>query len=234
MDEGGEIMITLYSGTPGSGKSFHATVLGLRFLSRGRSLITNYPLKIDNKKYKGNYFYMPNEEITVKKLLSMSLKYGFLGKESSCLLIIDEAGCKFNSREYNSKDRMSWIEFFSQHRKLGFDIVMVAQNDRMIDRQIRALFEYEVKHRKLNNIIEWLIIPIPIFVCVEYYYGMGLKIGSYFMVFNKRIPRLYDSMMIFNNYKLGSLLESLKEGKDFDYGNVAIDAVINKNEEKAG
>ena len=38
-------------------------------------------------------------------------------------------------------DRRNWIDFFSQHRKVGHDFLLVAQNDRMIDRQIRGYIE---------------------------------------------------------------------------------------------
>ena len=43
------------------------------------------------------------------------------------------------------------MTFFSQHRKLGFNIILITQSDRMLDKQIRSLVEDEVKHALDDN-----------------------------------------------------------------------------------
>ena len=40
---------------------------------------------------------------------------------------------------------------FSQHRKLGYRVILIAQFDRMLDRQIRSVLEYEYIHRKVRT-----------------------------------------------------------------------------------
>ena len=46
-----------------------------------------------------------------------------------------------NCRDFGRKDRNAWVTFFSQHRKLGFNIILITQSDRMLDKQIRSLVE---------------------------------------------------------------------------------------------
>ena len=71
--------------------------------------------------------------------------------EDSILLIIDEAQMLFNPRDWNAKDRIEWLKFFQVHRHFGFSIILVSQSDMMLDKQIRALIEYEEIHRKVSN-----------------------------------------------------------------------------------
>lgn len=39
-------------------------------------------------------------------------------------------------------------EIFNQ---IIFNVIMIAQSDKMLDKQIRSLIEYDVKHIKMNN-----------------------------------------------------------------------------------
>ena len=98
-------------------------------------------------------------------------------KKAQTLIIIDEAQLIFNSRDWNGKngDRMQWIKFFSQHRKYGYNIILIAQFDRMIDRQIRSLVEYEVAHMKMSNFFKFL--PFTSFMAVMRWYGQKMKVG---------------------------------------------------------
>ena len=74
-------------------------------------------------------------------------------REGEIRLFIDECAVYFNARNWNDSKRKDWIKFFhSQHRKLGYDVYLVTQFDSMVDKQVRALVEYEFKHRKLNNV----------------------------------------------------------------------------------
>lgn len=213
-------MINLYSGTPGSGKSFHAVALILRFLGKKRYVVANFPMIFTvNQKKKGfeeRFFYMPNEMITIESLLEFAIDMGFFdkGKESQCLVVIDEAGGRFNCRDFKNSDRAEWIDFFSQHRKVGYDFVLVAQNDRMLDRQIRGYIESEIKHRKVNNFGPFNFLPIPCFVAIEHWYTAKLRVGSEFMFFRKKIAAQYDSMKMFSGFKLSKhLLEKIEAKK---------------------
>lgn len=187
-------MIYLYSGTPGSGKSYHAVKQIKNFLKSG-NVIANFGLSIDSEKFQ----YWDNELFTVDSLVEYAKKNHENAKEGQTLIVLDEAQLLFNSRNWNTQadTRLNWIKFFSQHRKLGYSIILIAQFDRMIDRQIRCLIEYEVAHMKINNY--WRIIPVTCFIVVHRWYGQKMKIGHEMMIYNKRIAKMYDTFSMFDS-----------------------------------
>lgn len=196
-------MIYLYSGTPGSGKSLHMAREILIWLKlKRKSVIANFDINYDivDKKKKGNkgkFTYIANKNLTVSALVEYAKKYHIKGKERQTLLCIDECQTHFNPREFNRKDRLDWNNFFSQHRKLGFEVILTTQTDRLIDRQIRSLIEYEVKHRKVNNFKIGKLLPFPCFCAITYWYGVRERLGSEFFTYSKKLSNLYDSYKMF-------------------------------------
>lgn len=199
--------ITLYSGTPGSGKSYHAASEiwnWLRFKDRG--LICNFPLngKILKERKRCRFDYVDNRDLTVDFLKDYASTYHKVGVERQTLVVIDEAQVLFNARTFAAKDRQEWCTFFSQHRKYGYDFILIAQYDRMLDRQIRCLLEYEVRHRKLNNygfggfFLSLFTGLSTWFIAIQYWYGgNGLKLDSSMIKFSKRKADLYNSYELF-------------------------------------
>lgn len=216
-------MITLYTGTPGSGKSFHSISLILRVLGWGRMVIANFPITFTpreiKKGYNQRFYYWPNEEITIENLIIFALETGMIEKhrESQCLVVIDEAGGRFNCRDFAKSDRRNWIDFFSQHRKVGYDFLLVAQNDRMLDRQIRGYIETEKKHRKTNNFGPFSFLPFTLFVAVEYWYTAKQRVTADFFFFRKKLANRYDSMRMFSGFTISpeliAKIEARRQGK---------------------
>ena len=215
-------IITLYTGTPGSGKSLHATGLVLRMLAKKKYVIANFALSFTPKEIKRGYdkyfFYMQNSEITVETLVEFAIDHNFfkIMQESQALVVIDEAGGRFNCRETATKnsDRAEWIDLFSQHRKIGYDFILVAQNDRMLDRQIRGYIETEKKHRKVNNFGPLWLLPFPAFIAIEHWYTAKLKVGSEMFLFSKKVANHYDSMKMFSGFKLSQhLLDKIEASR---------------------
>lgn len=193
-------MIRIYTGTPGSGKSLHAIQRVLRYLQDGKQVIANFPLKYEDLKKKhrhGKFFYVPNENITVDYLYQFNNIYHKEPGENQSLLIIDEASVKFNCRTSTDKDRLSFCSLFAQHRKFGFEIVLIAQNSRQIDRQIRDLIELEVIHRKMNNFSFFSFLPFNLFVAVEKNVAIKQKNDHDFFLYNKYYGNLYDTFYDF-------------------------------------
>jgi len=194
-------MIWLYSGTPGSGKSYHALKDILSKVSRksNNKVIANFP--VDCGKYQKNFIYKDNSEITVGFLIEFAKKNHKVGLENQTLVVIDEAGVKFNCREgfsgSTSKTRMEWLKFFAQHRKLGYNFILVAQADKQIDKQIRLNIEYDVIHKKINNFF-WFM-PVTAFLAVERWYGQKMKVGHQVIIFSKRLANKYDSFAMFTD-----------------------------------
>lgn len=196
-------MIYLYSGTPGSGKSLMASYKIIERLKMKRDVIANFPIDLDffGKSKIGRFTYADNSELTVQYLLDYAKTFHKPNREHQTTVFIDECSVLFNARDFGRKDRMKWIIFFQQHRKLGFDIVLIAQHDRMIDRQIRAFIETEYKHRALKNYKSFGFILSSLagglFLQVEYWYGMNLKCSSHLFRYNKKKASIYNTYEIF-------------------------------------
>lgn len=197
--------IYLYTGTPGSGKSMHTAKLIMETLRYKRCpVVCNFPINPDTKGYE-RFTFVENLKLTPDYLYDYARYYWADQpiREDNILLVVDEAQLLFNSRDWGQNDRMAWIEFLSQHRHFGYKVVFIAQFDRMIDRQIRALVEYEYVHRKMGN-FGWkgkaiaLLCGGELFVCVKRYYGLKEIIGAEYSRKHKKLFRLYDSYSTFS------------------------------------
>ena len=80
----------------------------------------------------------------------------------------------------------------------------MAQFDRMLDRQIRGLIEYEHVHRKVANAglmgaFVGFLFRGNLFVCIEKWYPIKETIETSFFFTSKYIYGLYDS---YNHFEL--------------------------------
>lgn len=203
-------MIYLYSGTPGSGKSLHAARVILGQLNIGHPVVCNFDINRSMiKRNKENFHFVPNEVLKPELLRDIADEYFSTHKfgEGKIMLIIDEAQLIFNSREWGAKDRSAWTSFFSCHRHEGYDVILIAQFDRMLDRQIRGVLEYELVHRKVSNLgikgkLLSLIFGGKLFVCVKMWYPLrNEKIGHEFFTYVPKYAKLYDSYQRFGQQK---------------------------------
>ena len=204
-------MIEMYTGTPGSGKSLHCAKTSYWKLTHGKNVIANFDINMTSfKKSKklGRFVYIDNSDLTPEYLVDYALNNhrrstsGHI-TEGQTVVIIDECQIMFNCREWQANNRQRWATFFTQHRKFGYDIILITQFDRLVDRQIRSLVEYEVLHRKASNFktLGWLIgLPFKgnVFIAITSWYGMHEKTDSEWFVLRKKYARLYDSYKIFN------------------------------------
>lgn len=194
-------MIELYSGTPGSGKSYHATERIYYALRSGKNVISNFDFDLSKIRHcRGHFSFLCNVDLNIKNLLWYASQYHEDRKESQTLIVIDEAGVKFNARSWQDSDRMGWLDFFSQHRKLGFDVLLIAQSDQMIDKQIRSFIEVEHLHRKLRSsgfLIGFFLSFFAAFVDVKFFYANHMKTGTDFLRYRKKIALMYDSFSTF-------------------------------------
>lgn len=196
--------ISLFSGTPGSYKSYHAVCEALSALKHGKNLITNFPINYKKRlkrPVKGLYECVNNLDLTVDYLTNFAAAHHKPSVRAQTLVVIDEASIKFNSRDFQLKDRMGWINFFANHRHFNYDVILITQQDRMLDRQIRGLIETEYKHRAIKNykFLGFVLNAIcrGAFICVEYWYPCKLRNGSQLCKFNYKIAQCYDTMAQF-------------------------------------
>lgn len=210
------MVIELITGFPGSGKSFSAIKQGTMVADSPLSkkwVMANFPIKPKkkmfhylrkNKYIEPRWIYKKNEELTVEYLIKTSIENGWDKKESQCLLIFDEAGIPFNARTWNSPDRMQWLEFLPQHRKFGYDILLICQDAGQIDKQIRKLCEYEVVYKRLNNmfVFSWLsLFRISVFAGVKYWNGLNARYTKgqlRLTLYDKKTAARYDTYKKFD------------------------------------
>jgi hypothetical protein len=68
------------------------------------------------------------------------------------LLVLDECGTWFNSRQWADKERQQVINWFLHARKLGWDIIFIVQNIQIVDKQARlTMAEHVVYCRRLDK-----------------------------------------------------------------------------------
>ena len=121
------------------------------------------------------------------------------------LIILDECQELFNSRTWNRKDRLAWCAFFRLHRKLGYDCILISQDDKCIDKQIRAVLETEYIHRNVSKYkLFGKLLAAPfggnLFLCVKRMYGYSKKdskIGTNFIFGSNKYFKIYDTTQLY-------------------------------------
>ena len=229
-------MIVLYSGTPGSGKSLDTARTIYNWCRRGAPIICNFPVNLDRVKVrrKKDIRFIPNADLDPDKLVDISRQY-FDGKpmrEDKILLVIDEAQLLFNARDWSVKGRDRWNWFFTMHRHFGYFIILCAQFDRMLDRQVRGLIEYEYIHRKVNNmglrglLISCLMLsPTNLFAKVKIWYPMKEKVGSELFKCCKKYYSIYDTFVLLDTQKTPATISAVTDWQeDGDVGAPPIDS----------
>lgn len=200
-------MIRLFSGTPGSGKTLHAVHVMDWYNRHKKPVVANFELNCSMLKYPELFVYTEDLQrvyggcgarFSPDFLVSYSRSYfGHTRvKEGQILLVLDEAQLIFNARDWSFN--RPWISFFTQHRKYGYDVVMIAQYDRMIERQIRSLIEYEEKHLKVSNLGGVWGLIMPLFmgrfrVYSKWYNQDKMLVSQSRASYSRRDKKLYDT-----------------------------------------
>jgi len=209
--------LKIYTGPRGSGKTYHGVAdafdkFGYR---KNNHVVANFGLKFTKRQiakgYEDQFHHVANADMTPQMLMELSARHGWYKKEGSTLLIFDEAGLFFNARDWHVKgaERMEWIDFFVNSRKLGYDPVLIAQNIKMVDRQIRDIIEHNVKHAKLNNLHWFRWMPLPIFVTITKWLVGDFKPAVKFHFMNPFVGQRYDTMKLFSP-KILKLIEEME------------------------
>lgn len=169
-------MISLWSGTPGSGKSLHCAHEIKDDLRFGKNVIstcyidTTYCFMTKLQEFifnitKGkvhlynederqkNFHYIPIEDITPEYLYDFAAKHHKFGKEHQTTLVLDECVAIFSPTVLadNTKRWNEWDEFFRKHRHLGYNVIIIPQSKRLISRKVIEYCEFEVKHYNRKN-----------------------------------------------------------------------------------
>lgn len=205
-------MIVMITGTPGSGKSLKAAYQIIDCLEHGYNVITNYEVDLSqyNKKFALKYqqkvHCLIEEEMNCPALVRFAVQNHKAKKENQSVIFLDEPDF-FNPRDWGRQDRRAWIQFLRLHRKLGYKIYIITQDDILIDKQIRKFIEIERRCRAVRNYktFGWILSLITggLFVYNDTWYGSKSKLtlNHGYYVLSKRKARIYDSFNTFCNFK---------------------------------
>lgn len=169
-------MIYFVNGRPGGGKSLFMAEKIYKKMKHGVNVIANFEInmvyfkKCRHPEKLGKFIYVSNEELTTQAYLNIDPKmkkfsyidglWGYAlnfhdlsdnGKKVQTIVVLDECGILFNSRTFSARDRLSWLDLFVNHRKLHYDIYLIAQDEKQIDKQIREMFQKEIECRDISR-----------------------------------------------------------------------------------
>lgn len=223
-------MIEVQQGTPGSGKSAAAVARAILHLRKGGVVASNFSLvdgwadqiaskhvmSMISRKYHEKMasclykrLFRVDSLAAINKIDPRALSVGVYKdkggySEGNGLLILDEAQLCMNSRKWDKN--FGWIEFFTQHRKKGWDVILIAHSIEMIDSQVRPLCEIESRFRNLQKVrlpvIGLPMSPFPLFLVIRRYAGLGPGASVIHSRDLYPLPlwaaRLYDSLEVFS------------------------------------
>jgi len=183
-------MISLVTGTLGSGKTYWSVRKIEESLRAGKSVATNVRLvddfaeriaarsprcwfsKTRRERYVARlrryYFYSDDlDELFAVRLAGRG--------EGRGVMVLDEAHGWMNSRLWNDNRRLEIVRFFTQARKLGWHVFLITQNENSIDRQVRILFEYLIRLRNMKRLklAGIPVLPMNLFLAIHQWNGAG-------------------------------------------------------------
>jgi len=217
-------MIALVTGQPGAGKSYYSVRKIVAALEAGKPVATNVALE-DGwalKAARSNLLtrLVPGRArrkadryermVLCSDDLDELFRVRLGGKgEGRGAMVLDEAHNWLNSRTWDADEtgtkltkaeavqaRLKIVRFFSQHRKLGWDVYLITQDALNIDRQVRSLFEY---HVKLKNLRKFRVAGLPVAPCnlflAIWFWNDSAKtiVKRELYPLNRSVANLYDS-----------------------------------------
>ena len=217
-------MIYFIHGRPGGGKSLSTAEYIYKAIKRGKNVVANFEINMNyfakcrHPERLGQFIYVSNyewRENAYKNIDPKARKFSYIDglwgmfynyhshnvrrdgrpKEKQTLLVLDECADLFNARTFNARDRLEWCRFFRQHRKLGFTVYLIAQDDNDVDKQIRELLDEEIECR-----------------CVSNFKFFGKLLG--FLCGGKLFVRIFRSYTV----KKGGHRKDAREGSEFFTG----------------
>jgi hypothetical protein len=143
------------TGKLGSGKSLAAIHRIKEYLIKGSKVATNLDLNLDKllgEQSKNCVAFRVPDQPTVEDFHAIGKGNESYDESKNGLLVLDECGTWFNSRNWNDKTRKAVIDWLLHARKLGWDIIFIVQDISIVDKQARlALCEHLVVCRRADK-----------------------------------------------------------------------------------
>lgn len=148
--------VYIVTGKLGGGKSIMSVKRIYDKLAQSRIVATNLDLKLEHLISPFNrtarVIRIPDKP-TVFDLEVIGKGTEEYDESHNGLLVLDECGTWFNSRNWNDKTRKPVNDWFLHARKLGWDVILIIQNVEMLDSQARAaIAEHTVFCRRTDRL----------------------------------------------------------------------------------
>lgn len=143
------------TGKLGSGKTLASVGRIKEYLHRGAPVATNLDLRLDKmfgpKARKACVYRLPDKP-GIEDLEAIGIGNASYDESKNGLLVLDECGTWFNSRQWADKERQQVINWFLHARKKGWDVIFIVQNIAIVDKQARmCLAEHVVYCRRMDK-----------------------------------------------------------------------------------
>lgn len=182
--------VYLVTGRLGGGKTLCSVGRMVEYLERGRPVATNLNLDLGKlpRTVKNPRIVRLPDKPSADDLLAIGKAHDTPDESNNGLLVLDECGVIFNSREWQDKGRQGVVDWLLHSRKLGWDVLLIVQAANLLDKQLReALCEMHVICRRLDRLQFPFFIRIPLKIVT-----LGLWSG--------KLPRVHISTV---RYGLG-------------------------------
>ena len=193
--------IHLLTGIPGSGKSLMAVKMIHSNLKHKEFVITNFPVNVKDK-FKSRLIYYSSGDDWWNYPSDLIEKIRDIRKDTNkrITVYIDECQMLFDSRDWNRPGRRQWNEFFSIHRHLrNVDVILICQNDKLLDKKVRAFLEECYTCRKISNLggfglVLGALTLYKLHQCEIRYYSMRkMHLGQKWYLCRKKWREMYNT-----------------------------------------
>lgn len=227
-------MIRAYTGLPGGGKSYAATVDAIDELKNGfRTVFHNMEMNHgEMAAYLKDRGYEPDCAVMIRKIPEERVRdFWEYAKEqgvlSARLFLIDEAHVYFDSRAW-AEIGPTMSRYLTQHRHLNDELLFVTQHLEMLDKRIRLLIAQTTQFRNLKTErwLQWF--RPPEWMLWSEFYGVP-KYGQKPQAIGKRkldmaIAACYKTSVGHGGMGASGVPESQRKTKRFNWWWLAIPA----------
>jgi hypothetical protein len=152
------------TGKLGNGKSLVSVARIHEKMKSGCRIATNIDLNLESMSSKYcrdlNVIRVPDKPC-LADLTAIGKGTESYDESKNGLLVLDECGSWFNSRNWQDKQRAAVNDWFRHARKLGWDVILIVQDISLIDSQARdALSEHVAFCKRLDNMRVPIITPL--------------------------------------------------------------------------
>jgi zonular occludens toxin Zot len=194
-------------GNLGDGKSLISVGKILDRLRKGKRVATNLdlfpenmPINKNSRKH-FNLIRLPDYP-TVDDMWSLGKGYeGKIKRGKEGLIVLDECASWLNSRSWNSKERLPFIQWFTHARKLRWDVIFLIQSADAIDSQLRLLLMKLRGRCYVNKDFLWIkYLPQFHFCSVRRVLSTGSSASERWLYRGTDLYDSYDTEQIFDPF----------------------------------